>query len=75
MKFLVLSYTSASLDNDMDHAHVFYNYCTMVLRFARGLVHLFPYTAQGYTVVVHYCTAVAHCCIVVVHCCMVVVPG
>jgi hypothetical protein len=46
MNFWVLSYTSASLENDMDHAHAFYKSRTMVLLLARGLVLLFPYTAQ-----------------------------
>jgi hypothetical protein len=47
MKFLVLSYTYASLDNDMDHAHGFYKYRTMVLLSERGLVLLFPCIAQN----------------------------
>jgi hypothetical protein len=42
MNFWVLSYTSASLENDMDHAHVFYKYRTMVLLLAKDLVLLFP---------------------------------
>jgi hypothetical protein len=46
MKFLVLSYTSASLDNDMDHAHANYEFCTMVLLLERGLEPLLPSTAQ-----------------------------
>jgi hypothetical protein len=36
MNSWVLSDTSASLDNDMDHAHVFYISCTMVLLLENG---------------------------------------
>jgi hypothetical protein len=50
MNFLVLSYTSASLDNDMDHAHASYKSRTMVLLLARGLD----------TPVSKYCTKVGH---------------
>jgi hypothetical protein len=46
MNVLVLSYTFASLDNDMDHTHVYYNSRNMVLLLERGLAPLFPCTAQ-----------------------------
>jgi hypothetical protein len=46
MNFLVSSYTSTSLDSDMDHAHMYYKSLTMVLLLARGLTPLFPCTAQ-----------------------------
>jgi hypothetical protein len=46
MNFLLLSYTSASLDNDMDHSHVSYKSCTMVLLLLGGLAPLLPSTAQ-----------------------------
>jgi hypothetical protein len=46
MKFWVLFYIYASLDNDMDHAHVFYKSCTMVLLLEMGLEPLLPYTAR-----------------------------
>jgi hypothetical protein len=42
MKSWVLYDTSASLDNEMDHVHVFYRYCTMVLLWEKVLVALFP---------------------------------
>jgi hypothetical protein len=40
MSFLVLSYTYASLENDMDHVHASYKSFTMVLLLARGLLAL-----------------------------------
>jgi hypothetical protein len=46
MNFLVLSYISASLDNDMDHSHVSYKSCTIVLLLVMGLVPLSPYTVR-----------------------------
>jgi hypothetical protein len=46
MNFLVLSYTSTSLENDMDHAYAYYKSCTMVLLLARGLAPLFSCTAK-----------------------------
>jgi hypothetical protein len=44
MNSWVLSNTSASWDNDMDHVHVFYRSHTMVLLLEKGLVDLFPCT-------------------------------
>jgi hypothetical protein len=40
MNFLVVSYTFASLGNDMDHAHASYKYRTMVLLLEMGLAPL-----------------------------------
>jgi hypothetical protein len=43
MNSLVLSYTFASLDNDMDHAHVSYKYCTIAIFVGYGpllVIHL-----------------------------------
>jgi hypothetical protein len=45
MNFWVLSYTYASLENGMGHAHVFYKSRTMVLLLEKDLVLLFPCTA------------------------------
>jgi hypothetical protein len=47
MNFLVLSYTSSSLDNDMYHAHASYKSRTMVLLLARGLAPMLPFTVQN----------------------------
>jgi hypothetical protein len=44
--FLALSYTYASLDNDMDHSHVSYKSRTMVLLLERDLATLLPSTTQ-----------------------------
>jgi hypothetical protein len=46
MNFWVLSGTFASLENDMDHAHVFYKYLTMILMLENDLVLLFPCTVR-----------------------------
>jgi hypothetical protein len=55
MNFWVLFGTSASLDNDMVHAHVFYKSHTMVLLLAKGLVLMFPCTAQNLKFILMVC--------------------
>jgi hypothetical protein len=46
MNSWVFSSTFASLENDMDHAHVSYISCTMFLSLEKGLVALFPCTTR-----------------------------
>jgi hypothetical protein len=59
MNFWVLCYTSASLDNDMDHDHVFYKSHTMVLLLAKGLVLMFPCTTRKLDI--HSCGVLLSC--------------
>jgi hypothetical protein len=47
MKFWVSSDTYSSLENDMDHAHVFYRSRTMALPLEKDLVLLFPCIARN----------------------------
>jgi hypothetical protein len=60
MNSWVLSDISASLDNDMDHVHVFYRSHTIVLLSTKGLVIMFPCTAcesWAFILVMSFCPA------------------
>jgi hypothetical protein len=55
----VLSGTSASLENNMDHAHVSYRSRTMVFLLEKGSVPMFPCTAQKLGI--HSCGVLMSC--------------
>jgi hypothetical protein len=59
INFLVLSYTSASLDNNMYHSHVSCKYHTMVILLERGLEPLPPSTMQRLDI--HYYDVLMSC--------------
>jgi hypothetical protein len=58
-KFFAMSYTSTSVENDMDHAHMSYKFHIMVLMLARGLTPLLPSNVQRLGI--HSCGVLLSC--------------